>query len=49
MYKLVYFLPNQSKLFSEPRLYETYSIDEFTRVLEIAEKEGYEVVYSTSI
>ena len=49
MYKLVYWLHNQSKLFSEPRIYETYDIDEFTRALEIAEREGYEVEYSTSI
>ena len=49
MYKLVYWLENQSKLFSEPRYYETYNKREFLKAFEIAEREGYEVEYATEV
>ena len=48
-YTLVYWLPNQSKLFSAPECYETEDRDDFIRALDIANEKGYEIEYATEV
>lgn len=43
-YRLVYYLRNQSKLFSDPKVFETDSFEKFKKAFEIAIENGYEVV-----
>lgn len=43
-YTLKYYLPNQSRLFSNPQTYTTYDKDDMKRVLKVASQNNYEVV-----
>lgn len=48
-YKIIYWLPNQSKLFSAPQYYETDDKADFIHALKIAEENGYEIEYATKL
>lgn len=41
---MAYYLPNQSKLFSEPQVFETQDGKEWERAVNIAHEKGYEIV-----
>ncbi len=47
MFKLIYWLPNQSKLFSAPQYYETNDREDFIHALQIVEENGYEIEFAT--
>ena len=49
MFKMIYWLPNQSKLFSEPQYYETDDRDNFIHALQIANENGYEIEFATEL
>lgn len=42
--RMIYWLPNQSRLFSEPQIFETKSGKEWSRAVNIAHEKGYEIV-----
>ncbi len=42
--RMTYYLPNQSKLFSEPQVFETKDGKEWERAVKIAHEKGYEIV-----
>ena len=44
-YYFLYWLPKQSKLFSDPFYFGTDSFEEFTEKLNIAKEHGYEIEY----
>ena len=44
-YFFLYWLPNQSKVFSEPYYFGTDDRKEFEEKLDIARKHGYEIEY----
>ena len=44
VYRMMYYLKNQSKLFSAPKVFETHSFEEFREAFFKAAKYGYEVV-----
>lgn len=46
-YKLVYWLHNQSKLFSSPQCFVTNNKEDFVRAIKEAVKHGYEIEYAT--
>ena len=48
-YVLVYWLPNQSRLFSEPQTYFTNDKDSFVEAIKIAVKNGYDIAYQTEV
>ena len=48
-YKLIYWLPNQSKIFSAPQYYETSDRDDFIRALDCVERNGYEIEFATEL
>ena len=43
-YRLVYYLRNQSRVFSESQVYETDDIQDLKDAIEIAKVNGYEIV-----
>lgn len=43
-YTLVYYLKGQSELFSNPKVYQTESLDSIKRAVEIAKSNGYKIV-----
>ncbi len=43
VYKLLYWLPNQSKLFSVPQVYETEDRDAWQEAIRTAVANGYEI------
>lgn len=43
-YRMMYYLKNQSKLFSDPQVFETDSFEEFKRAFAKALECGYDVV-----
>ena len=43
-FRLSYDLPNQSELFSQPNVFETYDKDELNQAISIAKAKGYELV-----
>lgn len=45
-YVLSYYLPNQSELFYQPNVFETYNKDELNQAISIAKAKGYELVKS---
>ena len=45
MYKIAYYLPGQSTLFSHPQVFTTRNEDEFKQALKIAYINGYTIVY----
>ena len=47
-YRLIYWLPNQSKEFSNPRHFETDDKEEYEKALDTAKNEGYEIEYATT-
>lgn len=49
MFKLIYWLPNQSKLFSAPQYYETDDREDFIHALEVADKNSYEIEFATEL
>ena len=44
-YYFLYWLPNQSKVFSEPYYYGTDDREDFMKKLNTARKSGYEIEY----
>lgn len=42
-YYLLYWLPNQSKVFSEPQLFVTESLEALEQAISIANANGYEI------
>jgi len=42
--RMEYYYPNQSKLFSAPKVFETKDGKEWERVVNIAHEKGYEIV-----
>lgn len=42
--RMTYYLPKQSKLFSEPQVFETQDGKEWGRAVNIAHEKGYEIV-----
>lgn len=42
-YYLIYWLPKQSKLFSDPQMFTTTERKELEKAIETAEKSGYEI------
>lgn len=44
LFRLLYYLPNQSELFSLPQMFETFDEDELKDALDTANKYGYKVV-----
>lgn len=42
--RMTYYLPNQSKLFSEPQIFETQDGKEWEKAVNIAHEKGYEIV-----
>ena len=48
-YFMVYWLPNQSRLFSDPKMFATDSKQEFIEKLEIAKRNRYEIDFATAI
>lgn len=42
--RMVYYYPNQSKLFSAPQIFETKDGKEWERAVNIAHEKGYEIV-----
>lgn len=49
MYRLIYWLPRQSKLFSAPNYYETDDRDDFIHALQVANENGYEIEFATEL
>ena len=49
LFKLFYYLPNQSELFSLPQMFETFDEDELKDALDTANKYGYKVVEVTCV
>ena len=49
MYKLIYWLEGQSKLFSAPQYYETSDREDFIHALEVAKENGYEIEFATEL
>lgn len=49
MFKLIYWLPNQSRMFSDPQYYETSCREDFIHAVEVANKNGYEIEYASEI
>lgn len=43
-YKIIYWLHNQSKIFSDPQCFETDNMEDFVRALNSAVKYRYEIV-----
>ena len=41
---LSYYLPNQSELFCQPNVFETYNKDELNQAINIAKTNGYKLV-----
>lgn len=41
---LYYYLPNQSELFCQPNVFETYNKDELNQAISIAKTNGYKLV-----
>lgn len=46
-YTLVYYLKGQSELFSNPRVYQTESLDSIKLAVAIAKSNGYKIVSIT--
>lgn len=44
LFRLFYYLPNQSELFSLPQMFETFDEDKLKDALNTADKYGYKVV-----
>ena len=42
--KMWYYLPGQSELFSEPKMFETNNGNEWERAVNIAHEKGYKIV-----
>jgi hypothetical protein len=49
MFKLIYWLPNQSTIFGVPQYYETNNRADFIVALTIAEENGYVIEFATEI
>lgn len=49
MFRLIYWLHNQSKIFSAPQYYETDDREDFIHALEVANENGYEIEYATEL
>ena len=49
LFRLLYYLPNQSELFSLPQMFETFDEDELKDALDTANKYGYKVVEVTCV
>jgi hypothetical protein len=49
MFKIIYWLPNQSKMFSAPQYYETDDRENFIKVLIVAKENGYEIEFATEL
>lgn len=49
MFKMIYWLPNQSKICSAPQYYETDDREDFIRALLIAKENGYEIEFATEL
>ena len=43
-FRLSYDLPNQSELFSQPNVFETYNKDELNQAISIAKAKGYKLI-----
>ena len=46
MFKIAYYLPNQSQLFSHPQIFTTSNKGEYTQALKLAFVNGYTIVYA---
>ena len=42
--RMIYYLPNQSRLFSRPNVFETNDGKEWERAVNIAHEKGYKIV-----
>lgn len=49
MFHIIYWLPNQSKIFSAPQYYETDDREDFIRALLFVEENGYEIESATEL
>lgn len=49
MFYMIYWLRNQSKMFSAPKYYETDDREDFIHALEVAKENGYEIEYATEL
>ena len=49
LFKMIYWLPNQSKIFSAPKYYETDDRNDFVHALQIANENGYEIEFATEL
>lgn len=49
MFEIIYWLPNQSKIFSEPQYYETNDREDFIHALQVATENGYEIEFATEL
>lgn len=49
MFELIYWLPNQSKVFSLPQYYMSYDRDNFIHALQIAKDNGYEIEFASEV
>ena len=43
-FRMSYYLPNQSELFSQPNVFETYNREELNQAVNIAKTNGYKLV-----
>lgn len=48
-FEIIYWLPNQSKIFSEPQYYETNDREDFIHALQVARENGYEIEFATEL
>lgn len=48
-YEIIYWLPNQSKLFSNPQCYVTTDKADFIRALETAQEKDYEIEFAGEV
>lgn len=48
-YKLMYWLPNQSKLYSFPQVFETEDRDDWQEAIKTAVTHGYEIEFAGKV
>lgn len=49
IFKIIYWLPNQSKIFSAPQYYETDDREDFIKALIVVKENGYEIEFATEL
>lgn len=49
IYKLMYWLPGQSKIYSSPRVFETEDRDDLQKAIKTAVEHGYEIEFAGKV